>query len=72
MLNQAEREILKDAVKRAIFCPHCRISMDWKKSVITQHHDRELVLCQKCHDQHMTPRIQKVDYPVSVIDGRKV
>ena len=59
--QETERELLKFAAGRAIFCPACRNVMDWRETVIATVHGRQgeaeekvmrtFVQCGKCYDQ---------------------
>lgn len=74
------RNLLKYAAGRAIFCPGCSAIMDWKRTVIVEFPKGQTVVrCCKCWDE--TLKVILKDVPLSkwnetqakleIIDGRQ-
>ena len=71
MQKTVNRNLLKYAAGRAIFCPCCSVIMDARRTVIVTAGDVTKVLCASCWDTAVAPKISTERLAqCEIVDGR--
>lgn len=70
LVNQLNRELLKYAAGKQIFCRQCKVVLDWKTTVIVdiekgpQKHS--VIVCNKCFKPEGVPVLEADGFTVEV------
>lgn len=71
MQRTLNRNLLKYAAGRAIFCPICGNVMDQKRTVIITAGEVTKTMCGQCWDSEVKPKIRAdVVAKLDILDGR--